>query len=359
MDAVQKDSSFELQIIATGTHLSEKFGSTFKEIENDNFHITKKIPLGDLLDSRLSMTAQVSTALENIASSLTELKPDLVVILGDRYEILGAAQAAFFLGIPLLHLHGGELTEGALDDSIRHCITKLSNYHITSTEDYKSRVIQLGENPKKVFCLGATGLENLLTPDILTKKQIEKNLDFRFQDQNLLITFHPVTAANENASELIEALSHFPQVGQIITLPNSDPGYAPIRKSFLSYASTNKNVIAVPSLGQKRYSTTMKIVDLVVGNSSSGIIEAPFSGTRSLNIGSRQQGRTFDPKRVTNVVCQRDKILTSLNKLLKEPHSCKEPSLLYGDGHFSQKFIKVLYEISPFDTKKTFFDLKN
>ena len=355
MLAVQSSADFELQLLLTGTHLSDKFGSTHKEVEHDGFKIDQKIDLGDLTDSNLSMALQVSRAVEGTAKALEELKPDALVVLGDRYEILGATQAAFFLNIPIVHLHGGEVTQGAIDDSIRHSITKLAHYHVTSTNVYRNRVLQLGEDPDKVFCLGSTGLENLLKDDLMTKEALEESLNFKFKQQNLLITFHPVTAAKENISELISALSHFSEVGQIITLPNSDPGYESIRDQVMDYAKNKDHVFVTPSLGQKRYNSAMKIVDVVVGNSSSGIVEAPFCGTRTLNVGERQKGRVMDSTKITSIRCDAKSIKDSLKNLLSADYT-KSSSNLYGEGNFSKKFLDLLGQLD-FTTKKKFFDL--
>lgn len=352
---VQKSKNLELQLIVTGMHLSPKFGETYKEIEKDGITINAKVDLGDLEDSKKSMAGQVAMALSGVSEALVRLAPDAVVVLGDRYEILGAAQAAFFNSVPLIHLHGGEVTEGAIDDVIRHCITKLSNYHVTSTEAYRKRVIQLGENPKDIYNLGAPGLESFTKIKLMNQDELSKSLNFDFFPKNILVTFHPVTVLNEDINELIQALEKLNDVGQIITMPNSDPGHSKIMEALESYAKGKKNVLLVTSLGQLRYSSLMKISDLVVGNSSSGIIEAPFSGTKTLDIGNRQKGRLTDSS-VIHVPCNKDLILQNIQELLKSSYS-KKPSLMYGDGNFSEKFCQLLGQLDLSVAHKTFHDL--
>jgi UDP-hydrolysing UDP-N-acetyl-D-glucosamine 2-epimerase len=352
---VQKSKDLELQLIVTGMHLSPKFGSTYEEIEKDLIIINDKVDLGELEDSKESMSMQVAKSIDGISKALLRLSPDAVVVLGDRYEILGAAQAAFFNSIPLVHLHGGEVTEGAIDDVVRHCITKLSNYHVTSTEAYKKRVIQLGEDPKNVYNLGAPGLESFTKVQLMNQEELSKSLGFKFYSKNILVTFHPVTFLNEEINELIEGLANLNDVGQIITMPNSDPGHSKIMDALKSYAKDKPNVFLVSSLGQLRYTSLMKIVDLVVGNSSSGIIEAPFSGTRTLNIGDRQKGRLADDS-VFNVSCNKDLILKKLQELLQSSYQ-KMPSFLYGDGNFAKSFCQMLTKLDLSIGHKKFHDL--
>lgn len=357
MKEVQASNQFQLQIIATGMHLSPLFGETYKEIEKDKFVIDEKVSLGNLKDSKNSVNLQLASAVKEISQALAKLKPDAVVLLGDRYEILGAAQASFFLSIPIIHMHGGEKTEGAFDDVIRHCITKLSQFHITSTESYRKRVIQLGEAPERVFNLGAPGLENFLKLSLLSKEEIAKDLNVQFLDKNILVTFHPVTGANENIEELLKALAKFPNVGQFISLPNSDPGYSKILSDLKEYADKNKNVFLFSNLGQLRYSSMLKIVDLVVGNSSSGILESPFVGTKTLNIGDRQKGRLAEDS-VININCSESDIFTAMTDLLKTSY-IKTGSLLYGNGHFSKPFIELLSKLDLTSHYKKFYDLES
>jgi UDP-hydrolysing UDP-N-acetyl-D-glucosamine 2-epimerase len=351
MKSIQDDPSFKLQIIATCMHLSPKFGNTWEQFEKDGFILDRKVDLGEMDDSRMSIIQQISKGITGFYESFIALKPDLIVILGDRYEMLAAAQAAVFADIPIAHIHGGEITEGAFDDIIRHSITKMSSFHFTSTETYRKRVIQMGEFPKNVTNVGAVGLENIKRMNFFSKDELEKDLGFKFKLKNILVTYHPVTATNEDASQLlIEALEEHPEVGQIITMPNSDPGHDKIFKAWQNYAKDHRNVFLTTNLGFQRYLSVMKICDAVVGNSSSGIIEAPFLKVPTLNIGVRQLGR-IHAKSVVN--CLPHEIKTKLNFVL----SLKvESSDLYGDGSSSSKIIDVIKSLS-LQTKKGFYDL--
>jgi GDP/UDP-N,N'-diacetylbacillosamine 2-epimerase (hydrolysing) len=344
---------FNLQIIATGMHLSEKFGNTWKNIEDDSFTISKKVDLGEHTDSRSSIASQVGNGVKRFFSAFEELKPDLILVLGDRYEILAAAQSAVFKGIPIAHLCGGEITEGAFDDIIRHSITKMSSFHFTATDEYKKRVIQMGEKPESVFTVGAPGLDNIRKLKLLPQNEIEKQLKFNFKKKNLLITYHPVTAVNEDATlDLIEVLKEFEHCGQVITLPNSDPGHDAIIDLFEGYAKERENVFITTSLGSLRYLSVMKVCDVVVGNSSSGITEAPFMGTATLNIGVRQKGRLHD-KSVLNSEPSYESIKEKLEECLIIP---SESSTLYGDGFSTEKIVNELKNIK-FEFKRGFYDL--
>ncbi len=347
MKSIQEDKDFELQTIVTCMHLSSKFGETWQEFEKDGFPISKKVNLGELEDSRASIVKQVSNGVDKFYSAFEELSPDLVIILGDRYEMLAAAQAAFFAHIPIAHIHGGEVTEGAFDDAIRHCITKLSSYHFSSTDVYRNRVIQMGEFPNRVVNIGAVGLENIRRLNLLGKEEM---IDIPFRKQNFLITYHPVTAMNEDLTdELIAALKEYPDSCQIITLPNSDPGHEKIFQKLNDYAEENKNVFLTTSLGFLRYLSCMKLSDVVIGNSSSGIVEAPFFGVPTLNIGVRQQGRLSADSVID---CHAGDISSTLKDLLGKTY---EISDLYGDGHCSEKILKFIKE-TEFSIKTGFYD---
>jgi GDP/UDP-N,N'-diacetylbacillosamine 2-epimerase (hydrolysing) len=346
MKEIQNSAEFELQIIATCMHLNPKFGKTWEQFEKDGFEISKKVDLGDQVDSNDSVINQISQGVIGFNNAYKELNPDLVLILGDRYEMLAAAQAAVFNDVPIAHIHGGEVTEGAFDDMIRHSITKMSTYHFTSTDTYKNRVIQMGEDPARVLNVGAVGLENIRKLDLLKKEDME----IPFKVQNFLITYHPVTAQNENGVEpLLDVLSKYPDTCQIITMPNSDPGHAEIFKRLEEYAKRNKNVYLSTSLGFLKYLSCMQICDAVIGNSSSGIIEAPFFGTPTLNIGVRQKGRL----RADSVVdCGLGDIEEKLNELLSRSYS---KSLIHGDGHCAHQIISFLAK-QDFKVKSGFYD---
>ncbi len=297
MKLINDDSDLQLQIIATNMHLSPEFGLTYKEIEQDGFVIDKKVEM--LLSSDTSVGTLKSMGLATIgfADALEELKPDLAVILGDRYEMLAAAQSCMISHIPIAHLYGGEITEGAYDDAIRHAITKLSNIHFTSTEEYRKRVIQMGEQPERVFHVGALGIDNILNEEILPLEDLEQSLGFTLGERFLLVTFHPVTmeqgTAAEQCSALLKALEEtIPQYKVLFTLPNSDTDGRDILMLIQEFVkSHSSDCFAVTSLGKKRYYSALKHATAVIGNSSSGLVEAPTMHVPTLNIGNRQKGR--------------------------------------------------------------------
>lgn len=296
MRAIKQDNELQLQIIATNMHLSPEFGLTYKEIEKDGFIIDKKVEMLLSSDTPNATSKSVGLATIGFADAFEDLKPDMIVVLGDRYEILSAVSTALFYKIPVAHLHGGEITEGAYDDCIRHAITKMSHLHFTSTEEYRKRVIQMGENPANVHYVGAIGVENIKNIEPLSKVELEESLNFKFGDKSLLVTYHPVTLENNTASEqcknLLEALNEFPDYNIIFTLPNSDTDGRIIIKMIQDYVRINSDrCMCIPSLGLKRYLSTLKYVDAVIGNSSSGIIEVPSFGIPTLDIGDRQKGR--------------------------------------------------------------------
>lgn len=295
---IADDSELQLQIVATNMHLSPEFGLTYKEIESDGFHIDKKVEM--LLSSDTSNGTVKSMGLATIgfADALEDLNPDLVVILGDRYEMLCAAQACLIYNIPIAHIAGGGITEGAYDDAIRHCITKMSHLHFTSTKEHRNRVIQLGEQPNRVFWSGSLGVDNIRNEEILTREELEKSINFSLGSKFLLVTYHPVTMENESAANQCDALlSALEEVNSdyqvLFTLPNSDTNGRVISAKVKDYVTSNPDrAFAVCSLGKRRYYSALKYASAVVGNSSSGIIEAPIFKTPTLNIGNRQEGRT-------------------------------------------------------------------
>ena len=288
----------QLQLIATNMHLSPRFGNTYLEIEADGIKIDKKVPIIDdsAPDTAVETLYSMSKALSGFAEAYAELKPDLVVVLGDRYEILAAATAALIERIPVAHLHGGEITEGAYDDAIRHSITKMSHLHFTSTEEYRRRVIQLGEQPERVFNVGALGVENIKKLPLMSKEEIEREIDFEIDGNTILVTYHPVTLGNRTAKEdiddFIAALEERKDLRVIFTMPNSDTGGQFIVDAINGFVTRNSDrAKAYKSLGVLRYLSVMKQVAAVVGNSSSGLLEVPSFGIPTLNIGDRQNGR--------------------------------------------------------------------
>lgn len=278
-------------------HLSERFGYTYKEIEADGFVIDYKVSMDINGDSAKDTVQSMAMAMNGFAEAYTQLCPDILVVLGDRYEILVAVSAALIFRIPVAHLHGGEITEGAYDDAIRHAITKMSHLHFTSTEEYRQRVIQMGEQPECVFNVGAMGVDNIKNISLWSKEETEKSLGgFRLDKNTILVTYHPVTLENNTAEnqidELLKALDSFSQLKVIFTMPNSDTGNFIISQKIEQWCLSNKErAIGFTSLGLKRYLSTLQYIGLVVGNSSSGVIEVPSFGIPTINIGDRQKGR--------------------------------------------------------------------
>lgn len=321
MHAIQEDSELELQIIATNMHLSPEFGLTYRDIEADGFYINKKVVMLLSSDTANATAKSVGLGFIGFADAYEDLKPDMIVVLGDRYEIVSAVSTALFYKIPVAHLHGGEITEGAYDDCIRHAITKMSHLHFTSTEEYRRRVIQLGEHPDRVFNVGAPGIENIKKVPLMSREELEASLDgFTFGDKCLLVTYHPVTLENATAAEqiqnLLSALDELPDYKVVFTLPNSDTDGRVIIRLINEYVAKHpERVVAYPSLGLRRYLSALKYVKAVVGNSSSGIIEVPSFGIPTLNIGNRQKGRLAADSVVNCGTCKED-IIVGLNKIL-------------------------------------------
>lgn len=296
MSLIDQDAECCLQIIATNMHLSPEFGLTYREIERDGFKIDRKVEMMLSSDSENATAKSVGLAIIGFADAFENLKPDLIVVLGDRYEILAAVTAALYFKIPVAHIHGGEITQGAYDDAMRHSITKMSHLHFTSTEEYRKRVIQLGEEPERVFNVGAIGLDNIKHIRLMDLSDLEKSLDFQIGAKCVLVTFHPVTLENNTAGQqmecLLRALESIPDLRIIFTLPNSDTNGRIIIQMLHQFVEKNINrSVAFTSLGHIRYLSALQYVSCVVGNSSSGIIEAPSFGIPTLNIGDRQKGR--------------------------------------------------------------------
>jgi len=362
---VKIDQDLELQLIVTGMHLSSEFGLTYKEIEKD-FNIDKKIDINLSSDTSVGISRSMSVAQKFIAEAYDELKPDIVVVLGDRYEIFSAAIAAMIARIPLAHIHGGEITEGSWDDYIRHCISKMSHLHFTATEEYKNRVIQLGEHPDRVFNVGGMGIENIKRLKLLGKNELENLINFKFNKKNLLVTFHPATLENisskDQFQELLYAISELNNTNIIFTKTNSDLNGKVINKMIDKYTSENhKTSIGFISLGQLKYLSTLQYVNAVVGNSSSGLLEAPSFKIGTINIGDRQKGRI---KSLSVIDCEPKK--NSISRALTELYSTKFLKTLktsinpYGDGHASKKIIDKIKKANlKTILKKSFYDLKN
>lgn len=298
MRAIKDDSELKLQIIVTNQHLSKLQGETYMEIEQDGFTIDYKVYMADdeAPDNAKTIAKAISRGVSGFADAFVALRPDLLIILGDRYEMLAVASTALIYKIPIAHLHGGEITEGAFDDAIRHAITKMSHLHFTSTEAYRKRVIQLGEQPDRVFNVGALGVENILKNDFISKEELEHSLNFHLTEKCFLCTYHPVTLSNMSSetqvSNLIEALDDYKDYHIIFTYSNSDTNSQIIIKRIQEYVDRNQGrCMFIPSLGQRRYYSALKYMKAVIGNSSSGIIEVPSFNIPTLDIGNRQKGR--------------------------------------------------------------------
>lgn len=293
---IQSDTSLVLQVVATNMHLSPEFGLTYKSIEEEGINIDKKVEMLLSSDTANATVKSVGLGVIGFADTFEDLHPDLIVILGDRYEMLAASAAALLYKIPVAHLYGGEITEGAYDDSLRHAITKMSHLHFTSTAAYAKRVIQLGENPERVFNVGAIGVENIKKIALLDKEELEREIGLPLDEKSFLVTFHPVTLENNTACQqcrdLLEVLAEYPDYKLIFTLPNSDTDGRIIIRLITDFVKQHSDrSVVFASLGLRRYLSALKYVSAVVGNSSSGIVEVPSFGIPTLNIGDRQKGR--------------------------------------------------------------------
>lgn len=366
MKMVQDDPDTQLQIIATNMHLSPKFGNTYQEIERDGFTIDKKIPiLEEEKDDANATLKSMSKALAGFADAYDELKPDMVIVLGDRYEILAAATAALIDRIPIAHLYGGEITEGAYDDAIRHCVTKMSHLHFTSCEEYRHRVIQLGEQPDHVYNVGSIGVENIKMLPLMSKDEIEKGIGFAIDNHTILVTYHPVTLGNRTAKEDIEdfiaALEEKKNLRIIFTMPNSDTGGQAIVEAINAFADKNpQRAKAFKSLGVLRYLSVMRQVAAVVGNSSSGLVEVPSFGIPTLNIGDRQKGRMAADS-VFNCKTDKQAVLKGLDIVMSEEFRQKAAAIHnpYDKEGTAQAIFKVI-STYPLDSlnQKHFYDIK-
>jgi len=320
MKQIDSDPDLHLQIIVSGTHLSSNFGLTYREIENDGFVIDEKIEVLLSADTATSMAKATGLGIISYSEALARLQPDFLVLLGDRFELLAMATASLYARIPIVHIHGGEATFSLIDEAIRHAVTKMSHLHFTSTSIYRQRVIQLGEQPERVFNVGALGVENILTQNLMTKKELEASLQFSLDQPFFLVTYHPVTLEKGSAAvhmnALLNALNYFDKYKVIFTLANADTGGMKINRMIKQYVANNSHrAIAFPNLGQTRYLSAMKYCAAVVGNSSSGIIEAPSFRIPTVNIGDRQKGRV-KARSVIDCLTETDSITQALRKAL-------------------------------------------
>ncbi|ENM3943438.1 UDP-N-acetylglucosamine 2-epimerase [Vibrio cholerae] len=360
---IQSDAELKLQLLVSGMHLSPEFGETYQQIERDGFHIDEKIEILLSSDSAVGTAKSMGLGVLGFADALARLNPDILVILGDRFEALAAAQTAMILRIPVIHLHGGEITEGAYDDAIRHAITKLSYLHGTSTEEYRNRVIQLGESPERVENIGAIGLDHLNRGSFMNLEQLGESLNFKLVQPYFVVTYHPVTLGDEEPEQsfqaLLDSLDTYPDYQVILTYPNADDGGRRIIPMLESYsASQPDRVLAIPSLGQIRYLSAIKNASAVVGNSSSGIIEVPSFDVPTVNIGVRQKGR-LAAKSVIDAEPTVASISSALMKAVSRQYKLDNEVVMnpYGQGCASKKVIKMIKEMK-FNPCKRFFDIK-
>ena len=345
---MQADSRIDLKVLVSGSHLEPEFGETWREITADGFAIDAKVDMHLDSDAPVAVAKSMALGLAGCADALDQLKPDLLVVLGDRYEALAVAEAALLLRIPIAHIHGGEATEGAIDEQIRHAITKMAHLHFAAAEPYRERILQMGEAPERVFTAGAPGLDHIGNIKLLGRSDLERKLGFRFGERNLLVTYHPATLDRASPvisfRRLLDALDHLPEVNVVITKSNADVGGRAINAAIDTYAGERRErVLAVSSLGQQRYLSVIAQVDAVVGNSSSGIIEAPAMGKPTVNIGPRQQGRVRAPS-VIDCADSTDAILAAIGCALspsaQEIAARRESP--YGRGGASKRIKDVL-----------------
>ncbi len=364
MKEVADDDDLALQIIATGMHLSPEFGLTYQQIEADGFSIDAKVEMLLSSDTPVGIAKSMGLGVIGFADALDRLKPDILVVLGDRFEILAAAQAAMVARIPIAHIHGGETTEGAFDEQIRHAITKFAQWHFVAAEPYRQRVIQLGESPDRVFNVGSPGLDHLQYMDWLDRSTLERSLGLELRSPLFLVTYHPVTLDQQSPSiamqELLAALDGFPEATVILTYPNADTGGRILIEQIDRWVKYNQDrAKAFVSLGQQRYLSLMGEADVIIGNSSSGLTEAPALKKATVNVGDRQKGR-LKAKSVIDTPERSQDIVAGIHQALSDEFQSMLPSVksLYGTGNVSQQ-IKEKLKAVPLQIQKAFFDIQH
>ncbi|PUZ21238.1 GDP/UDP-N,N'-diacetylbacillosamine 2-epimerase (hydrolysing) [Chitinophaga costaii] len=364
MKVLKSTSGFTLQVVATGMHLSPEFGLTYRQIEADGFVIDKKVEMLLSSDTTIGINKSLGLGVIGMSEAFVALEPDLVILLGDRFEIFAAATAAMISRIPIAHCHGGEATEGVIDESIRHSITKMSHLHFTSNEVYRKRVIQLGESPDRVFNVGALGIENINRLKLLDQEQFEHSIGFVLGQKNVLVTFHPVTlevsSAESQFNALLMALDALQGVKMIFTKANADTDGRIINQLIDDYVSRNREkAIAFTSLGQLRYLSALQYMDVIIGNSSSGILEVPSFKKPTVNIGDRQLGRI---KAMSVIDCEPD--VVSISSAIRQAfdtgfrQSLQNMESPYGKGNPSEQIVEIIQN-TPLNIllKKRFYDL--
>ncbi len=365
MQNILEDNELELILAVTGTHLSRDFGHTIEEIEKDGFPIAEKIEIIEEINTSIDICRIMGNAAIRFGEMFERQKPDLLVVEGDRYELLPICSSAMIFGIPIAHISGGEITEGAVDDVVRHCLTKMSYLHFPGCEQYRKRIIQLGEEPERVFNYGDIGVENVRKMEYLTKKELEDFLGLSLKKPYASVTFHPVTleknTAENQTGELIAALEEYPEMNFIVTMANADPQGQVINKMFLESADRCQNIFCYSSLGIQRYLSLIRYAEFVIGNSSSGIVEAPCFGIPTINIGDRQKGRlradsVIDCKPVNQEICRSIERACSA-EFKKIAANAIHP---YGDGETAKNIvdtIKSFFKLKKIHLKKKFYDI--
>lgn len=354
MKEIQKDVHLDLQVVATGMHLSPEFGLTYKQIEEDGFIIDEKVEMLLSSDTPVGIAKSMGLATIGFADVLEHLQPDILVILGDRFEMLSVAQVALVMRIPIVHIHGGELSFGAYDDAIRHSLTKMATWHFTSTEFHRNRVIQLGEAPARVWNVGALGIENIINKKFLSREESLAKININSSKPFFLITLHPETNGDStNVNELFHALEQFPEHQVIFTKSNADNGGRKINAEIEYFVVNHSNSFVFDSLGYDLYLTVAKYADAVIGNSSSGLIEIPYLDVPTVNIGDRQKGRQRPMS-----VFQTASDWKLIEETIREAISFKGPyEYIFGEGNVSKEISDKLGLVNLHDRQKEFYDL--
>lgn len=360
---IDNSSKLTLQLVVTGMHLSKEYGFTLNEVLKDKFHINKRLETLMSSDTAVGISKSVGLGIISFAEALEDLNPDLVLILGDRYEILSIAIASLLAQIPIAHISGGEVTQGAFDESIRHSITKMSSIHFVAAEEYKRRVIQLGEDKTKVFNVGGLGVDAIKKTNFLSIKALEEKINFKFKQKNLLITFHPETLDKKSSliqlENLLSALDKFDSTGLIFTMPNADSESKKIDERIKNFCLDRKNTIYIRSFGQEKYYSCLNIIDGLVGNSSSGICEAPTFNIGTVNIGERQKGR-LRCESIVDVDAETKNIEKAIELILSEEfkNQIKDVINPYQNNNTAKNILNILTDLNLSNiTKKKFFDI--
>lgn len=366
LEKLLKVPEFDIRIVATGMHLSPEFGLTYREIEEAGMKIDRKIEMQLSSDSTVAMSKTMGLTMIGFADYFEETKPDYALLIADRYETLAVAATAMCMQIPIIHLYGGETTEGAIDESIRHAISKMSYLHFATTEPYRKRIVQMGEDPGRVFCVGGLGVENIKTCPLLAKAELEESLDMKLDKPYAVVTFHPVTlerdSAKGQAMELMRACEEYPDLKFIFTKANSDASGRIINELFTEFADRHSNMKIYDSLGLKRYLSAVKYASFVLGNSSSGIMEVPSFGIPTVNIGDRQRGR-LRAESIIDCAPDKEHIVSAINKALSAEfqsfcRTCRNP---YEGENPSGDIVKILQRFireGRIDLKKEFYNIE-